>query len=401
MPAAPLPPFRHGHATHPDWRVATDLAYAQLDGGGALDGLGHAGDRMGVVYVTEPYAGHLAAIADQLRQRTGIAHWTGAAGQGICATGAEYVDEPAIAAMVGPLPPDGFRMFAGQTPGPGADEEGWTPFTALVHGDPGSPDLPALIGSLANRVETGYLFGGLAGGAGGRDGVAPQFAGRMVRGGLSGVMFSGDVRLLSRVTQGCRPLAGAHVISDCVSHYVKSLDGQPALDVLLADLGVAVDARRSRDGDEILRALPRERLRRGLLVGLAPASADHGIGFGDYMVRNLVGIDPQNRLLAIAAQPEPGERMVFCTRDQAAARADLIRICTELREDVEGESLSIRGALYHSCVARGRHLFGSQGAELDIIRHNLGDIPLIGLYANGEIARNRLYGHTGVLTLFV
>ena len=68
---------------------------------------------------------------------------------------------------------------------------------------------------------------------------------------------------------------------------------------------------------------------------------------------------------------------------------------------VLGDDLTVRGGVYFSCVARGESLFGSQGAELDIIRHNLGDVPLIGMYGNGEIARNRVYGYTGVLTLFV
>ena len=92
------------------------------------------------------------------------------------------------------------------------------------------------------------------------------------------------------------------MISQCSSQYIQRLDGQPALDVLLEDLGVAAEVRESRDGDEILRALPAERLSNGLMVGLAPASRDRGIGFVDYTVRNVLGIDPQNRLLAPALQ---------------------------------------------------------------------------------------------------
>jgi small ligand-binding sensory domain FIST len=59
-----------------------------------------------------------------------------------------------------------------------------------------------------------------------------------------------------------------------------------------------------------------------------------------------------------------------------------------------------RGALYHSCLGRGRHLFGDDSAEMRLIRELLGDVPLAGFYANGEISHNRLYGYTGVLTLF-
>jgi len=117
-------------------------------------------------------------------------------------------------------------------------------------------------------------------------------------------------------------------------------------------------------------------------------------------VRNLVGIDPQQRLVAVAAVPTEGDRAVFCTRDAAAARADLVRICTELRDEVETEGLHVRGALYVSCVARGASLFGAPSVEAGIIRSQLGEVPLTGFYANGEIGRHRLYGYTGVLTLF-
>ena len=115
----------------------------------------------------------------------------------------------------------------------------------------------------------------------------------------------------------------------------------------------------------------------------------------------MIGIDPHNRLLAVAGTPKEGDRVVFCTRDREAARRDLVRIISELRSEVEDEGLEIRGALYHSCMARGAALFGSAGEELEIVRHHLGEVPLVGMYGSGEIARDRIYGYTGVLTLFV
>jgi small ligand-binding sensory domain FIST len=91
---------------------------------------------------------------------------------------------------------------------------------------------------------------------------------------------------------------------------------------------------------------------------------------------------------------------VFCTRDAQAAHADLMRICTELREELETEGRSIRGGIYVSCLARGKALFGSASAEVGLLQSQLGDFPLVGFFANGEIAGQQLYGYTGVLTLF-
>lgn len=393
--------FRHGHAAHPDWRTATETLMTRLAAGGSVSAPG-----LGVLYVTERLAGRLGDVATLLRERFPAVQWVGASAHGVCSTGVEYRNDTALAAMICELPADSWRVFCVrrddtldhgvqavdvQTRGGGA-------FTGLVHAEPTAAGLGESIAALAARLGTGFLFGGLVGGG---QPESDQLAGRLVSGWLSGALFGEQVRLLSRVTQGCAPLAGEHVISECSSHYIRRLDDEPALDVLLADLGVAAEVRESRDGDEILRALPAERLSNGLMVGLAPARRERGIGFADYAVRNVLGIDPQNRLLAIAATPQPGDRAVFCTRDRRAARADLVRVCTELRDELESESLRVLGAHYVSCVGRGEYLFGAPGAELGIIAHNLGAVPLVGFFAHGEIARDRIYGYTGVLTLFV
>ncbi len=391
--------FRFGHATHPDWRAAADLVLAQLSGTGDAA----RGDvTLGVVYATNAFSADLGGLVDELRHRTGVDAWSGAIGHGVCATGAEYSDEPALAVMLIDLPQDGFRFFSGRRRLPGLDQSpeagAVRPHTALVHADPALPDLSELVADISARTSTGFLFGGITEGA---PLEATQVAGEIFAGGVSGVAFSRHVRVLSRVTQGCAPVGAEHVVSGCTEQYLLELDGRPALDVLLSDLGVPLGARTTRDGNEILRSLPGDRLRQGLFVGFSDGDAGRGASFGDYSVRNVVGIDPHNRLLAVAGTPREGDRAVFCTRDQQAARRDLVRICTELRSEVEEADLQIRGALYHSCIARGERLFGSNGAEMELIRHYLGDVPLIGFHANGEIARDRIYAHTGVLTLFV
>ena len=113
-------------------------------------------------------------------------------------------------------------------------------------------------------------------------------------------------------------------------------------------------------------------------------------------------------------------QLAFCQRNAQAARADLMRICAEIREELEPEELhltsatapaapepepararQIAGAIYVSCSGRGGPHFGAPSAELQIVRHALGDVPLIGYFAGGEIARHHVYGYTGVLTVFL
>src|SRR5690606_39807665 len=125
---------------------------------------------------------------------------------------------------------------------------------------------------------------------------------------------------------------------------------------LLDDLDVRGEARRSRDGEEILRGLPAQRLSRGLMIGFSPSDAPRGVGFGDYVVRNVLGIDPQNRVLAVSTVPHEGDRAVFCTRDQEAARVDLVRVCTELdRKSTRLNSSHVKSSYAVFCLKKEKH----------------------------------------------
>ena len=130
-----------------------------------------------------------------------------------------------------------------------------------------------------------------------------------------------------------------------------------------------------------------------MLVGLLVPGSDRR----DYTARNLIGIDARNKLIAIGESVAPGTEIFFCKRDAASAAQDLRRILGELRGELPDGP---RGALYFSCVGRGEHMFGRRGAELEMVREGLGDVPLVGFFCSGEISHDRLYGYTGVLTVF-
>jgi small ligand-binding sensory domain FIST len=115
-------------------------------------------------------------------------------------------------------------------------------------------------------------------------------------------------------------------------------------------------------------------------------------------VRNLVGIDATHKLVAIGDVLEPGGSVMFCRRDGNTARDDMNRMLESIRKGLYTQP---RGGIYYSCLGRGASLFGPDSSELKMIRDRLGDFPLVGFFCNGEISHNRLYGYTGVLTLFV
>ncbi len=387
--------FRCGHATHPDWRMALGMADAQLraPGGEAVPE-----PTLGWCYFTDAYAPHAQAMLDALRQSWPQVAWVGCVGVGVAASGVEYFDEPALVLMLSSLPRGRFEVFSGAHP-----IQRIEPFAALVHADPDTPDLAELIAEMSDRTASGYLFGGVASSRTG----AVQLADGVWRGGLSGVGFTADVAMVSRVTQGSQPIGPVRRVTGAEGHVVHELDGKPALPLLLLDLGLA-------DLDHPREAMPRLR---ATLVGLSDAHdplVGRGGQFGtDTRVRHLVGLDPARQAIAVADQVEPGMRLAFCQRDVAAARRDLVRICSEIREELSpepvlstagpadaGSARAMLGAIYISCAGRGGPHFGGPSAELQIVRHALGDVPLAGFFAGGEIARHHLYGYTGVLTVF-
>jgi small ligand-binding sensory domain FIST len=369
-----MKPFQVSHSTITDWQSACREC---------LDGLDHGGATLGFIYATDHFAPHLSDILALCKERTGIPHWVGTVGVGICTTGHEFLDEPALAMLLTDIPESAYRILPGLTDlgdllsHADAFTIGEQPaWFGIVHGDPRNPLVAELIGHVADRTETGFLVGGLTSSRG----EHPQLADQISQGGLSGVLFTADVVVSTRLSQGVSPLGPRHTVSRCDRNIVMSLDDRPPLDVLKDDLGPEGYRQLEQGGDH-------------LFVGLPTRDADTD----DYLVRQLVGIDPDSRLIAVGDYLEPGQSLMFCRRDGRSAVKDMQRMLDDIKASLSGPP---RGAVYYSCLGRGANLFGPDSEELKMISATLGDIPLVGFFANGEISRNRLYGWTGVLTLF-
>jgi small ligand-binding sensory domain FIST len=86
--------------------------------------------------------------------------------------------------------------------------------------------------------------------------------------------------------------------------------------------------------------------------------------------------------------------------DDASVQGEANALAASEAEAAPHPARRIAGAVYVSCSGRGGPHFGGPSAELQWIRHALGDVPLVGFFAGGEIAHHHLYGYTGVLTVF-
>ena len=368
-------PFASAVCLGHDWRTVADTLGDRLAG---------AEGRLGILYTAESFAPHLDEMAAALRDRTGVPDWVSAAGYGVIASGQEHYGESGAAALVIDLPRDGYRLFAGGRDAGASlasQESDWLVEAgmplALAHVDPRHPEAMGAVERLA--AETGgFLVGGLTAAAG----KAPHWAGEAT-GCLSGVALSpAAVEIATALSQGCTPLGQARTVTRGKGNVLIELDGRPALDAFVEDIGEDLASDLRQVG--------------GLIFAAIPVT---GSDTADYTVRNLVGIDPTSKVIAIAEAVPEGGKVLFCRRDRESAVKDMRRMTADLKRRIGNRP--IRGGLYVSCAARGPNQFAAPECETEIIRDTLGEFPMVGFFANGELNRDRIYAYTGVLTLFL
>lgn len=331
---------------------------------------------LGFVYFSDRYTDDADALLAALREETGVQHWVGSVGIGVIGSEAAHIGRAGMSMLVGSFPADSFRVFSGRAP-LNADRNGEEPYFAVVHGDPHTEDMSELVADMSSKVSSGFITGGLSSARG----ATVQIADGVLSGGISGVAFNESVSIATRLTQSCEPFADRFEISEAEGNIIGRLDGRLALDCY-RETAARCGVHDLRQAASIV------------LVGLPT----HGRDTGDYIVRSVVGIDPRNGLLAINEPVRTGQDLIFVHRTMEAAQRDMRRMLAELSD---GLSSPPRAGLYFSCTGRGGAMFGEDASEIALIRSKLGDIPLAGFFANGEISHDRLYGYTGVLTLFL
>ncbi len=308
--------FKFGHASAPRWQ---DAAQAGLNQMGDFTS---SAPNIGFIYITDLFASNIHDIVNFFKQQTGVPHWVGTIGTGICSHAKEYFDVPAIAVMLGSFEEDSFSVFS--TDSINFDtfcgtHPSWCynnlPLFAVVHGDPRNHHITQLVFQMSERLGSGFLVGGLTSSR--RQYL--QVADNVIEGGLSGVLFSSAVPVATRLTQGCSPIGPRHQITESNNNVIIKIDGRPALDVFKEDIGIEL----ARDLNQVA----------GLIFAALPIM---GSDTGDYLVRNLVGIDLDKKLVAIGEAVSPGMSILFTRRDVDKAHQELVNMLERLKASLKG-----------------------------------------------------------------
>lgn len=382
--------FGDGLAVGPDLRGAAEVATAE-----ALAGFeGRAPDLL-VVFVATGRGGDPDAAAAAAVRATEIAGARAAIGttaHGVIADGRGVEQEPSVsvfaAALTG-VPLDTFRL--GARPGSGGIEVTGTPpaaaaaaaEAAILLVDPFSFPVGGYLERSAELLPGLPLMGGLASVGAAPGGNRLVLDGEVLDGGAAGVLIGRGAGVRTVVSQGCRPIGPPMIVTAAKANLLLELAGEQAY----AKLGAIVQALAPEEQQQAARALH-------LGVAMDEYADEHGRG--DFLIRGVMGIEPEAGAVAVGDVVEVGRTVRFQVRDAAGAGEDLAHLLDDLPQ--------VRGALLFSCNGRGAGMFPDADHDPRIVRAELGEIPVAGFFAAGEIGpvggRNHLHSFTASVLAF-
>jgi small ligand-binding sensory domain FIST len=204
--------------------------------------------------------------------------------------------------------------------------------------------------------------------------------------GMAGISFAGPVDVQTVVSQGCRPIGPTYVITKGRDNIIEQLGGRSALHAL-------------RETVHSLPAGEQDLFQNGLFIGRAISEYRERFGRGDFLVRNVIGIDQEQGVIALADHVRVGQTVQFHVRDAATATEDL-----RLMLAGQGGLPPAAGALLFSCNGRGTRMFDAPCHDIGVAAESLPQTPIAGFFAAGELGpvggRNFIHGHTASLALF-
>jgi small ligand-binding sensory domain FIST len=355
---------------------------------------------LGLLFMTPHYFEAAPRILETLRLYAEIPLLLGCSSTSLISGAREIEDEQGLALSLFSLPgaelkgvhftPEQVEEANG--PGYWALETGLTAEQLngwLAFADPFNMDAEAWLRGWNEAYAPKPIIGGLASGDFSQRTTQLYLNGDVFEEGGVAVAVAGEVELQSVISQGCTPIGQTWTITKAEGNVLHRIANRPAYEVL----------------QETFLALPepeQRKARGNLFVGLVVNEYLEDFHRGDFLVRNILGGDPQSGSLSIGALPREGQTMQFQRRDAAAATEDMAALLDRLRQRLGGRD--IYGGCLCTCNGRGQRLFGRPNHDAGLVREKLGPIELAGFFCNGEIGpigeRNFLHGYTASLALF-
>ncbi len=356
---------------------------------------------LGLVFMTPRYFPHAKQVLEILRVHAQVPLLAGCSSSGLVANAEEFEDDAGLVLALYSLPGAVLKeVYFTQAQVEEANagsywpvETGVTPERTngwLAFVDPFHLDAEAWLRGWNQAYAPLPVFGGLASGVFSEQSTQVYLNGEVYDEGGVAISIGGEVKLTGVISQGCTPIGETWTLTRVEQNLIHRIANRPAYEVLAETVGA-------------LSPDDQRKVRGNLFIGLVVNEYLEDFHRGDFLVRNLIGGDPNSGVLAVGAMPRAGQTMQFQRRDSSAASEDLKELLVRTRVGL-GDA-KIYGGCLCCCNGRGKSMFGRSGHDAQTIQQQLGGIGLSGFFCNGEIgpvgARNFLHGYTASLALFV
>lgn len=344
-----------------------------------------------------PYA--VKTLYQEIENRVSIRNFLCCTTAGVIGDQQEFEDVPSAVLMLARLPDVGIRPFyldQNQLDSFVKPEDIYEFFEVYPHEKPAFlvlPD-PFLINpnQFLDQMNRSYpkcsVVGGLASaGSQERENVL-ILNNKIYDEGLAGVVLSGNIAVETVVSQGCRPVGPTFIVTKAQDNVILELAGRPFYTVIKEVLEAAT----SRD-----RGLAQE----AVFVGIAMDEYKHQFKRGDFLIRGVMGIDPESGVGAVADYVKVGQTVQLHLRDAQTATEDLTELLLSHKEHLDARRL--KGIFVFSCNGRGEQLFKEKDHDIKLIQKHIGPVPAAGFFCAGEIGPvggvNFVHGFTSSITL--
>jgi small ligand-binding sensory domain FIST len=356
---------------------------------------------LGLVFMSPKFFPHAQATLEILRVHARIPLLAGCSSTALVAGPREFEDATGIVLALYSLPDaelKGFRFT--QTQVEEADNPSYWPLESgvdpkrtngwLAFIDPFHLDAENWMRSWNAAYAPLPTFGGLSSGIYSEQATQVYLNGEIFEDGGVAISIGGDVKLSGVISQGCTPIGETWTLTRVEQNLIHQIANRPAYAVLAETV-------------QKLSAADQQKARGNLFIGLVMNEYLEDFHRGDFLVRNLIGGDPNSGVLAVAALPRAGQTIQFHRRDAVAANEDMDELLEHEKEKIGGAT--IYGGCICCCNGRGKNLFGEPNHDAELVQKEFGPIGLAGFYGNGEIGpvgeKNYLHGFTASLALFV
>ena len=356
---------------------------------------------LGLVFMSPKFFPHAAEVLEILRVHAQIPLLAGCSGGGLVVNAEELENAGGLALALYSLPgakltgvrftqenvstADGKNLWPVETGVARNQVNGWLAFV-----DPFHLDAETWLRSWNQNYVGVPVYGGLAGGSFPEPLTQVYLNGEVFEDGGVAIAIGGEVTLAGVISQGCTPIGESWTLTRGEQNLIRNIANRPAYAVLSETVQqLSPEDQRKAQGN--------------LHIGLVVNEYLEDFHRGDFLVRNLLGGDPNSGVLAVGALPRMGQTIQFQRRDAAAASEDLNELL--VREKTRLSGTEIYGGCLFCCNGRGKNLFGRTSHDSGLVQTHFGPTGVAGFFCNGEIGpigeNNFLHSFTASLALFV